>query len=81
MTLRSYPDTAVTHGLYLVIGGFVAAGVVGIVLGLLVRNSAAAQIRRQLPDSPLQVLDKRLASGEISDEQYQYERFLLQNPK
>jgi uncharacterized membrane protein len=30
------------------------------------------------PETPLQVLDRRLASGEISAEEYQYERYLLE---
>ncbi|HET7420971.1 MAG TPA: SHOCT domain-containing protein [Candidatus Dormibacteraeota bacterium] len=38
--------------------------------------------RKRLPaaqlGSPLQILDKRLADGEISAEEYQYERFLLE---
>ena len=30
------------------------------------------------PGSPLQTLERRLAAGEISAEEFQYERFLLQ---
>jgi len=31
-----------------------------------------------LPGSPLQTLEKRLADGEISAEEFQYERYLLE---
>ena len=31
-----------------------------------------------LPGSPLQTLERRLAAGEISAEEFQYERFLLE---
>jgi len=38
--------------------------------------------RRRLPaamqGSPLQTLERRLANGEISPEEFQYERFLLE---
>jgi uncharacterized membrane protein len=33
------------------------------------------------PDTPLDALARRLASGEISPEQYQYERYLLEQKK
>ncbi len=72
---------AMTQGFYLVLGIFMAAGVVGIILSLIVRKMAIGQIRASLPASPLQVLEKRLASGEISAEEFQYERYLLEKPK
>jgi uncharacterized membrane protein len=31
-----------------------------------------------MPGSPLQTLERRLANGEISAEEFQYERYLLQ---
>lgn len=56
----------------------VMAGV-SIPLGLYVRSRAIKELRSNLPASPLQVLDRRLAAGEISAEEYQYEKYLLEN--
>ena len=46
-------------------------------LALFVRRRAIAQLRADLPQSPQQILEQRLASGQISAEEYQYERYLL----
>lgn len=51
------------------------------VLSLYLRRRVIVDLRKSLPASPLQILDRRLASGEISDEQYQYERYLLEQQK
>jgi uncharacterized membrane protein len=72
---------AMRPGTYLVLGVFMAAGVVAIIVSLIVRKLAISQIRAGLPASPLQILERRLASGDISDEQYQYERYLLEQKK
>jgi len=59
----------------------IVLGLVAIVLGIYVRRRAFADLRANLPGSPLQILEKRLASGEISAEEYQYERYLLEKQK
>ncbi len=59
----------------------IVLGLVAIVLGIYVRRRAFADLRANLPASPLQILEKRLASGEISAEEYQYERYLLEKQK
>ena len=62
----------------LIIGLPIVLALVTIPLSFYVRRRIAAQIRAGLPASPLQVLERRLASGEISAEEYQYERYLLE---
>ena len=39
---------------------------------------ARKRLPTSLPGSPLQTLERRLANGEISPEEFQYERYLLE---
>lgn len=39
---------------------------------------ARRKLPAALPGSPLQTLERRLAAGEISPEEFQYERYLLE---
>lgn len=62
---------------------WILLAVIGIVvLSIPLEVYILVKARRRLPTamlgSPLQTLDKRLAAGEISPEEYQYERFLLE---
>jgi putative membrane protein len=45
---------------------------------LYARRKAIARQRANLPESPLQILERRFASGEISPEEYQDERYELE---
>ena len=56
----------------------IATGVLSILMALVAGRKARAQLRAHLPASPLQILDRRLASGEISVEEYRYERYVLE---
>ena len=59
----------------------IALAAISIPLGLYARSRAIRQLRANLPASPIQILEKRLADGEISPEQYRYERYLLEKPE
>ena len=60
------------------IGISLILALISIPLGIYANRRAAADLRARLPASPLQVLEKRLAAGEISAEEYRYERYLLE---
>ena len=61
-----------------IIGIPIVLALISIPLGIYGNRRAGAQLRAKLPASPLQILDKRLAAGEISTEEYRYERYLLE---
>jgi uncharacterized membrane protein len=74
--LRGYPDTAVfPDWILLIVMGIV---VLTIPLDVYIIVKVSKRLPTAMAGSPLQTLDKRLASGEISPEEYQYERFLLE---
>ncbi len=62
----------------ILLGIVIATGVLSIVMAVVAGRRARAQLRAQPPASPLLTLDKRLAAGEISAEEYRYERYLLE---
>ncbi len=62
----------------LIIGFPILLGLLSIPLSLWLRRRTIAQLRANLPASPLLILEKRLAAGEISAEEFQYERYLLE---
>ena len=62
----------------LILGVPIVLALISIFLGLYVRRRIARQLRPYLPESPLQILERRMANGEISAEEYQYERYLLE---
>jgi|GEM_PF-4264007 len=65
-------------GLDAILIGSIGLGAVVVALGLWLRFRILRQVRARLPGSPMETLDQRFASGEISAEEYQYERYLLQ---
>ncbi len=69
---------AMTYGFWIVLLGSIGLSLLVILpLALYVRGRAIAELRANLPESPQQILDKRFASGQISAQEYEYERYLL----
>jgi uncharacterized membrane protein len=56
----------------------IALCVLSIPLEVYVIRRAAKQLPARQPGSPLQTLERRFAAGEISAEEFQYERYLLE---
>ena len=61
-----------------VLAGVIALALISIPLGIYANRRAAARLRAGVPSSPAKILEMRFAAGEISAEEYRYERYLLE---
>jgi len=56
----------------------IALAVLSTPLEVYIMVKARKRLPTAMPGSPLQTLERRLANGEISPEEFQYERYLIE---
>jgi hypothetical protein len=61
-----------------ILGGVIGLLVLSIPLEVYVIVHVRKKLPAAMPGSPVQTLERRLAAGEISPEEFQYERYLLE---